>query len=263
MGTVNRFKRVYVEITNVCNLACTFCQETKRAKRFMAVEEFEHVIAELVPYTNYIYLHVKGEPLLHPQLEQLLAICEKNNMNINITTNGTLVKKQLSILTAAKVHQMNISVHSADDNSNVDVEDYLTDLIYCCNEINSKTKTEISLRLWNTKKDPTLFGNRNCKIRDRLYVNVQSPFVWPDVKDDYECRTGFCQGLRTHIGVLCDGTVVPCCLDGNGVIALGNIFTTPMEEILNSSRAKDMIQGFRDRKVSEDLCVHCSFKERF
>lgn len=263
MGSVKRFKRVYVEITNVCNLACTFCQETKREKRFMTVEEFTHVIDEIKPYSKYIYLHVKGEPLLHPQLEKILEICEHNDITVNITTNGTLVKEKLDILTSHKIHQINISVHSADDNSNIDVEDYIEDLFYCCDEINTHTQTEISLRLWNTKESPELFGKSNCRIREHLHVNVQSPFEWPDINNEYRCKEGFCQGLRTHIGILCDGTVVPCCLDGNGVIALGNIFSSHMSDILITKRTNDIIKGFRDRKVSEELCVHCSFKERF
>ena len=111
MGNVRRFKRIYIEITNACNLSCTFCQETKRERGFMSVEEFTKIIDEIKPYTDYIYLHVKGEPLLHPELEQILQICEENHIRINITTNGTMVRKQLDILTSHQVHQINISMH--------------------------------------------------------------------------------------------------------------------------------------------------------
>ena len=262
MGSM-RFKRIYVEITNVCNLSCTFCQETKREKRFMSVEEFTHIIEEIKPFTNYIYLHVKGEPLLHPDLDKILKICEENSIRINITTNGTLVRKKLDVLTSHKVHQINISMHSADDNSNVDLDEYVSDLFYSCNEINALTDTEISLRLWNTQTSPSLFGQSNCRIREHLYVNVRSPFEWPDIANEYTNENGFCQGLRTHLAILCDGTVVPCCLDGNGKINLGNIFTTNLEDILAGERCNTMIQNFRNRKACEPLCIHCSFKDRF
>lgn len=263
MGKVRRFKRIYIEITNACNLSCTFCQETKREKRFMSVAEFAHIIEEIKPYTDYIYLHVKGEPLLHPDLAQILQICEDNHIRINITTNGTLIKKRLDVLTAHQVHQINISMHSADDNSNVNLDEYVKDLIDSCNEINAVTDTELSLRLWNTQVNPTLFGQSNCKIRQHLYVNVRSPFEWPDVNNEYANENGTCQGLKTHLAILCDGTLVPCCLDGNGTVNLGNIFTTHLGDILEGERCVKMINSFRNRKACEPLCVHCSFKERF
>ena len=92
---VTRFKRIYIEITSSCNLTCSFCQETKRDKRFMSIDEFSHVIEQVKPLTEFIYLHVKGEPLLHPQLGDILQICHDEGMRVNITTNGTLLKKQL------------------------------------------------------------------------------------------------------------------------------------------------------------------------
>lgn len=263
MAKNNRFKRIYIEITNACNLSCTFCQETKRPAGFMSTKEFEYIIQEIKPYTDYVYLHVKGEPLLHPDLEKILEICETNQIRINITTNGTLIRKRLEVLTSNDVHQMNISMHSADDNSNIDLDKYIEDLFYSCNVLNEKTNTEISLRLWNTQDKPNLFGQSNCRIKEHLYVNVRSPFEWPDIQNAYTNENGFCQGLRTHLAILCDGTVVPCCLDGNGVIELGNIFKTHLTDILSEKRSTDFINHFRNRKACEDLCIHCSYKERF
>ncbi len=263
MSKIKRFKRIYIEITNVCNLSCTFCQPTKREKRFMSVEEFSHIIHEVKPFTNYVYLHVKGEPLLHPHLEEIIQICTENGIIVDITTNGTLLKKNMDTLVKFPVHRINISVHDADDNSCVDYENYIQELFSFCNNINEKTSTEISLRLWNTPDKPTIFGKNNIDIRSHLSLNIQSPFEWPDIENTYYNDRGFCQGLRTHVAILSDGTVIPCCLDGNGVIPLGNIFTSHFDDILSGKRAQDMIQGFRCRKAIEPLCSHCSFKERF
>lgn len=177
---VTRFKRIYIEITSSCNLTCSFCQETKRDKRFMSIDEFSHVIEQVKPLTEFIYLHVKGEPLLHPQLGDILQICHDEGMRVNITTNGTLLKKQLDTLIVHPVHQINISMHSADDNDCIDMDTYFKNITECCNMINEKTDTEISLRLWTTLEKPTLFGQKNLTIRKKLYINVQSPFEWPD-----------------------------------------------------------------------------------
>jgi radical SAM protein with 4Fe4S-binding SPASM domain len=263
MGSVARFKRIYVEITSACNLCCTFCQETLRKPHFMSVDEFRHVINEIKAYTNYIYLHVKGEPLLHPHLEEILEICQEFGITVNLTTNGTLIYKNLEILKKFPVHQINISMHSADDNDCIDMDTYISELFLSCEQLLSETKTEISLRLWNTKNDPTLFGQKNFKVKERLHINVQSPFEWPSLENHFHSDRGFCQGLRHHMAILSDGTVVPCCLDGNAVMSLGNIFTTQLSSILESERSKAFIEGFRAMRAVEPLCKHCSFKERF
>ena len=263
MGSVTRFKRIYIEITSACNLNCSFCQETLRKSHFMSVSEFAHVIEEIKPYTNYIYLHVKGEPLLHPQLEDILKICGDAGITVNITTNGTLIKDRLAILIAHPVHQINISLHSADDNDCIQMDSYIHQLFESCETLLDRTDTELSLRLWTTRNSPFLFGERNCEIKPRLHVNVQSPFEWPSLDSSYFNDRGFCQGLRQHLAILCDGTVVPCCLDGNGVMSLGNIFSTHLDSILSAERSVAFKQGFHAKRAVEPLCMHCSFKERF
>lgn len=263
MGRVARFKRIYIEITSSCNLHCSFCQETLRPPHFMSIDEFSHIISEIKPYTSYIYLHVKGEPMLHPQLEEFLIICEENGITVNLTTNGTLLSKKIDILLRHPVHQINLSVHSADDNDCIDMDTYFPEVFDACEQILTHTNTEISLRLWTTAQEPTLFGQKNFRIKDHLHINVQSPFEWPDVKHTYCNDRGFCQGLRTHMAILSDGTVIPCCLDGNAVMKLGNIFTTHLDDILSNERSTAFIEGFHAFRAVEPLCQHCSFKERF
>ena len=67
----------------------------------------------------------------------------------------------------------------------------------------------------------------------------------------------FCKALHKQIGVLADGSLVPCCMDHNGDIILGNLFTQSLDEILDSPRAKAMIEGFRHHKATELLCRNC------
>lgn len=263
MGSVARFKRIYIEITSSCNLKCSFCQETLRPAHFMNPHEFAYIIDEIKPYTNYIYLHVKGEPLLSPYLKDILKICHDNNILVNITTNGTLIAKCIDTLITYPVHQINISLHSADDNDCIDMASYIKDVFSSCETLVDKTDTEVNLRLWNTKKNPTLFGDKNCTIKRHLYINVQSPFEWPVLTGTYCNERGFCQGLRSHIAILSDGTVVPCCLDGNAVMKLGNIFSSHLPDILSNERSQAMINGWHAKRAVEPLCKHCSFKERF
>lgn len=258
-----RFKRIYVEITSSCNLHCSFCQETRRPPSFMSVEQFSRCMEQIKPYTDFIYLHVKGEPLLHPQLESILSICQDYEMTVNITTNGTLLKKSLPILLAYPVHQINISIHSAEDNDSINMDTYFHDVFDSVNILNENTTTEISMRLWTSKNNSTIFDVKNARIRDRLHVNVNEPFEWPSLDNKYYNDRGLCQGLKTHVAILCDGTVVPCCLDGNACMKLGNIFTANFSDILEAPRTCAFIKGFNQKRAVEPLCCHCSFKERF
>ena len=275
-----RFKKVYIEITNSCNLNCSFCNNNKRVKKFMTVEQFNHIINEIKPYTDYIYLHVKGEPLLHPGLEEILQICSNNKIQVNITTNGTLLKQKEDILFNSDcIRQINVSLHSENK-----VSTYFEDIFSVCKKLSSKTY--ISYRLWTLKdykldKKSTevvdkIIGeyNLSSEIVDKLkneaqikidfhtFVNKDNLFDWPSLNDN-EVSHNFCHGLTTHIGILVDGTIIPCCLDGEGVINLGNIFNEKLSSILEKERTQKIIIDFKNNKCSEELCAKCSFKNRF
>lgn len=264
MGSVRRFKRIYVEITNVCNLKCSFCQPTLRSPRHMTVAGFEHICRQIQPFTDYIYLHVKGEPLLHPDFAKILEIAQSYGLKVNITTNGTLLKKQLDAILSYPPHQINMSFHSAGDNVTVDFDRYVRELFEAIRTIHSQTDTQMSLRLWASHGKLDMFGLSNIKILDRLHINIASEFDWPDLSGSYYEEKGTCLGLKSHVAILCDGTVVPCCLDGNGIIALGNVLDTDFSRIINSERAARITKEFSShRKACEELCRHCSYKERF
>ena len=95
-----------------------------------------------------------------------------------------------------------------------------------------------------------------------LNVNKDNLFQWPDLNSAKK-NNAFCHGLKTHIGILVDGTVVPCCLDGEGIINLGNIFEESLSNILNNNRTMNVIKGFENNKCVEELCSRCAFKNRF
>lgn len=284
---MKKFKKVYIEITNVCNLSCSFCPKTKREYKYLGVEEFKHTLEEVKPYTDYIYFHLMGEPLLNPNLEKFLDLAYENNLKVNITTNGTLLPKVKEILIKSKaLRQVNISLHSFEANENVNFYEYINNVLEFCNE-SSCIK---SLRLWNLdsydlkgdnklnkdiisilKNNFNYVGDlksdldmkKGLKIANNVYLNSAEKFQWPTMDIDIISEEGFCYGIRDHIGILVDGTVVPCCLDGEGNIPLGNIHTNKLEDILNSERAKTIYNGFSNRKRIEELCKRCGYSQRF
>jgi radical SAM protein with 4Fe4S-binding SPASM domain len=83
------------------------------------------------------------------------------------------------------------------------------------------------------------------------------------MQDPDQGEKGFCHALSQQIGIHADGTVVPCCLDKEAVIKLGNIFETPFEEILKSQRLLEMSKGFKNLQLKEELCRKCTYIKRF
>ncbi|WP_315073948.1 radical SAM protein [uncultured Clostridium sp.] len=287
---MSKFKKIYIEITNVCNLSCNFCPKTSRKLKFMSEDNFEYIIKSIRPYTDYVYFHLMGEPFLNKKLEQFLDISKENEVKVNITTNGTLIKDVKDILlNASALRQVNISLHSFEANEdNMNFNKYIENILDFVKEATEKTDVICSLRLWNLDTKYVASNNMNIdifkllenefkleedlrsslkeknsfKLRKNLYLSMGEKFNWPSLKIEELGERFFCYGLRDHIGILVDGTVVPCCLDGEGSITLGNIFENTLEEILNSKRAKDIYEGFSRRKAVEELCKRCGFINR-
>ncbi len=285
-----RFKKIYVEITNSCNLKCSFCPEGKRKKEFISVDKFENIINQIKSYTNLIALHVKGEPLLHPNLKELLKICEENNILVNITTNATLLEKNLEIIINNKaVRQLNLSLHSITKNENTDTynfETYISNVLKISKEILEKTNIIISYRLWNLENIQdnsenihilnqleSAFSVENLKEKARendfvkldenAFLNQDLEFIWPSLENEIFSETGTCWGLRNQVAILVNGDVVPCCLDGEGIIKLGNVFEESFENIINSEASKEFVKALEENRIIHDLCKRCGFREKF
>ena len=277
---MKRFAKVYIEISNICNLKCSFCPGTTRKPKRMSIDEFKAVLTKIKDYTDYIYFHLLGEPLCHPELEAFLSLAEEMNFKVIITTNGTLLSKCKEILLKSDSHYKTvISLHSfeANDNKN-SFENYLDDCFSYAKS--AENKKIVVLRLWNNGGKDSLNNEilsvlenyfpkpwvqeRNAtRIGEKIYIQYGDKFDWPTLESDSINKNVFCYGLRDQIGILADGTVVPCCLDSNGDIPLGNIFEDDMEKILNSQKAQKIYNGFSNRTACEELCKRCSFVRKF
>jgi len=275
-----RFRKIYLEISNVCNLRCQFCPGTTRKPGVMTEEAFATLLPKLRPWSDYLYFHLMGEPLCHPKLERFLALAGEAGFKVILTTNGTLLEKQQeTLLSATGLHKVNISLHAFEANDlSVPFSEYLRQCISFGQA--AQGKKLVVYRLWNqggadarngeilqaleeTFPQPWVMERRGPRLGDRVYLEYGDKFDWPDLQAEDGGDSVFCYGLRDQIGILWDGTVVPCCLDHNGDIALGNLFLQSMEEILSSPRAAAIYEGFGKRKAAEELCRRCGYARRF
>lgn len=277
---MKRFRKIYLEISNICNLRCSFCPGTRRAKRALTEQEFRQLLPKLQPWTDYLYFHLMGEPLCHPRLYTFLELAANAGFKVILTTNGTaLTQHSQRLLECPGLHKVNISLHAFEAN---DLEVSFSEYLNGCFSFGKQAegKVIVSYRLWNhggadTKNQEILtclhdyFSHewvqegKGIRIGQRIYLEHGDKFDWPDLEAPIHNDYVFCYGLRDHIGILCDGTVVPCCLDHDGDIALGNLFEQDLGEILESPRTKAICQGFTTGKAAEELCRRCGYASRF
>lgn len=277
---MKRFRKVYLEISNLCNLSCSFCPGTRRPGKIMEEEEFSFVLERLLPFTDYLYFHLMGEPLLHPYLETFLRLAGEAGFKVILTTNGTLLQKKQELLLAAPgLHKINISLHAFEANDlDMPFDAYLQGCLAFGQA--AEGKKLVVYRLWNNggadeMNDRILSAlhqafprewkqqRKGTAIGDHIFLEYGDKFDWPDLGAPEGDGKIFCYGLRDQIGVLCDGTVVPCCLDHEGDIPLGNLLEEDLQTILDRPRAKAIFQGFRCGSAPEPLCRRCGYARRF
>lgn len=286
-----KFGKVNIEISNICNLQCSFCPEVIRPKKMMSPELFRRVIEQVAPLTEQVCLHLMGDPLVHPRLEELVAICHAADVRIFFVTNGVLLReKSAELLLRPSFRQVNFSLHSFADNYGERDPSLYLDRIFAFTEraFTERPDLYVNYRLWNltdprgsldnnrrilsrieerfgvrVPPDVDVRANKSFPIRNRLYLHFDTEFTWPALDLPILGTAGRCYGLSSHVGVLVDGTVVPCCLDKEGAIPLGNLAETSLVEILDGERAQNILRGFRERRLVEELCQRCQYIERF
>ena len=268
--------RCYLEITNRCNLNCVFCPKTTRKGHQLTPEEFDTLTDRLAGRIKFLYFHLMGEPLLHPHLPQFITTAKSKGFIPILTTNGTLLHNADALL-QVKPHKVQISLQAHEGNTLSSAETYITQVMQFAIKA-ADAGIIIVLRLWNegsthntlndhiinllSAQSPAPWTRRpdGWKIAERIYLETDTTFEWPDRdRAPYAENEAFCHALRNQIGVLVDGTVVPCCLDSQGAINLGNLHHQTLEEILNSPRARRLYEGFTRHTTCEALCRSCGY----
>lgn len=285
-----KFHRAYIEITNICGLACSFCPPKESPSQTMELEFFSHILNELKPYTDEVALHVMGDPMVLSNLMCYLDAAYRAGMKVMITTSGFyLDASRREALFHPAIRQVNISLNSFNKNSVARTfESYMEPILELCSEkLRRGADWFINLRLWNLDEthsesefntrlferleshfdvDPIaeqVLGERqSIRLASKILLHFDRYFEWPSLNNPMH-GDGYCHGLSKQIAILVDGRVVPCCLDSEGIMTLGNLHETNLGKILHAERSVKILNGFEIGKCSEELCQKCSYKERF
>ncbi|RLA66378.1 MAG: radical SAM protein [Epsilonproteobacteria bacterium] len=286
-----KFYRIYIEITNVCGLSCSFCPTKELPSREMDLMFFESIVMQAKAYTKEIACHVVGDPLTQSNLHEYLDIIHKHGIKAMLTTSGYFLKKHsYDTLFHPCVKQINISLNSFNKNdTSLSFDQYITPVLALCKaKLEREEALFINLRVWNLDElmsertfNETLFAKlssffntkldlkniyeerpRSIRLASKVLVHFDNYFEWPSLNNKVY-GDGTCQGLQSHVAILASGKVVPCCLDCDGIIELGDLHTESLNKILSSKRATGMLEGFKEGKATEELCRKCSYKERF
>jgi radical SAM protein with 4Fe4S-binding SPASM domain len=286
-----RFKKIYLEISNICNLQCHFCPEVTRPKQILSPENFEQLLLKVLPHTERVCLHLMGEPLSHPQFLEILEICTKHKAPIELTTNGTLLHKySFEKLLNSSLVQINFSLHSYLDNfPSKNFKPYLMDVLqFSSQALTDRPDLYINYRFWTQSLQETpdslnqqmreeimqffqiqvnerlhLQLGKSKRLVGRIYFHFDTQFKWPTLTAPFIGTQGTCRALDLHVGVHTDGRVVACCLDKEGDNLLGNLFNQTLEEILLSSQALRLKEDFKNHELSSPLCQRCDYRTRF
>ncbi|MDN5091477.1 radical SAM/SPASM domain-containing protein [Aliarcobacter butzleri] len=283
---------MHIEITNICNLKCTFCPPKILPNKTMTLDKFDELNLQLKEFTTELAYHIVGDPLVLSNLDEYLNISSKHNLKVNITTTANNInKKHYETLLNPTIKQINFSINSYNANSHKkSLDEYLEPIIEFV-KFAQKQKHEyfINFRIWNLDEENSAKGfnlkvfnkineafdtnidiedvykNRpkNIRIDRKIFFNFDEYFNWPNLENKEVSKTGFCYGLDSHFGVLSNGDVVPCCLDKDAIINLGNIEDNSLKNILTSKRVKDIQNGFKKDILVKELCQKCEYRTRF
>ena len=267
--------RCYLEITNVCNLNCLFCPKTDRLKRSLSLSEFQTLTDRLAGRVRFLYFHLMGEPFLHPHLPEFIHIAKEKGFVPVLTTNGTRLANSQQVL-EARPYKVQISLHSFEGNARTMPEQYVAQVMEFAQKA-AQLGIIVVLRLWNEGgfelHNNTIIQLLNnylphpwtehpdgWRLSENIYLEMDKMFEWPaDEHEEILAEEYFCYALRNQVGVLVDGSVVPCCLDHAGSIVLGNLFNQSLEDVLSSPRAQALYEGFSQHKAVEPLCRKCGY----
>ncbi|GAA7511895.1 radical SAM/SPASM domain-containing protein [Helicobacter pylori] len=276
------FKKIYIELSDICGLQCSFCPNPKNIRGVMPLELFEKVCKEAAPLTPIITLHVLGDPCKLKNLNRYLNAAKRFSLKVDLVTSGAYLHNFETLLQDA-IYQISISLDAGLDNHNkLNQHRYIQKILeFCRYKCEKNSEVFLNLRI----QDGTLDKHQNLikpflesfecvsleglksqsrvRLFKKSFLNIQKTFKWPNLNAqnplNQESKIPYCYGLIKQIAILSNGVVVPCCMDTQAHISLGDLNHTPLKNILNSQKAMAIKTHFLKGEALELLCKNCSY----
>ncbi len=272
-----KFNKIYIELSDVCGLECSFCPTVKGKRGIMNLELFYKIVSECRKYTNLIAFHILGDPLKLKNIKDYLLIADTFNIGVEITTSGVYLN-DFDLLLYSPIKQVNISLDAIMEIKSKAFRDERLNKIFefCRYKDSSSSNIFINLRIQNRNNDKSmelkeilkkefnlLSLDSNTRVGRKIIIVFRDVFVWNTNENNTINTNGFCYGLISHFGVLSNGDVVPCCIDASGDIVLGNLNKNSLYDILHGSRAQYIRNGFKNGVIVEKKCINCNYRIKF
>ena len=289
-------KDIYIEPTNICNLQCSFCfhanNAMRRKKGTMTFKTFKRLVDDVKSFKPNLVLHHSGESFVHKELFDFIRYAKKAGLRVSLTTNGTLVDKNDFEILDTGIDGINISLAGVDKEDYANVRpgtefDTLMENITALakNKLKRNLATKLTINVVETKfnrpKIP-LFKKRIESINGIDGVIVRRLMDWGGTLDisklhitpfwrswamyankyfKLATKGTLCEAINDGGAILWNGTVVPCCIDFNGTMTLGNINEQKFLDIWNgekSNQIRKMLRSVENTK-KHPTCGPCRF----
>ncbi|MGN8412500.1 radical SAM/SPASM domain-containing protein [Helicobacter pylori] len=276
------FKKIYIELSDICGLQCSFCPNPKNIRGVMPLELFEKVCKEAAPLTQMITLHVLGDPCKLKNLKHYLSTAKRFSLKVDLVTSGVYLHNFETLLQDA-IYQISISLDAGlDAHNKLNQHRYIQKILeFCRYKCEKNSEVFLNLRI----QDSTLDKHQNlikpflesfecvsleglktqgrARLFKKSFLNIQKTFKWPSLNApnplNQESKIPYCYGLIKQIAILSNGVVVPCCMDTQAHINLGDLNHMPLKDILNSQKAMAIKTHFLKGEALEPLCQNCSY----
>ncbi|PDW17392.1 SPASM domain-containing protein [Helicobacter pylori] len=276
------FKKIYIELSDICGLQCSFCPNPKNIRGVMPLELFEKVCKEVAPLTPIITFHVLGDPCKLKNLNHYLNAAKRFSLKVDLVTSGAYLCDFETLLQDA-IYQISISLDAGLDNHNkLNQHRYIQKILeFCHYKCEKNSEVFLNLRIQDSTLEKhqnlikpflesfecvsleTLKSQGRTRLFKKSFLNIQKTFKWPDLNAqnplNQESKIPYCYGLIKQVAILSNGVVVPCCMDTQAHINLGDLNHMPLKDILNSQKAIAIKTHFLKGEALELLCKNCSY----
>ena len=253
-----------IEPTNTCNLRCSFCFVTEgmtRDEGFMDLDLFKKIIDD-TPTLEHLCMHNWGEPLLHKDIFKMFDYAHQAGVNyIVMNTNGTLLnEKMISQIIESPLNIIRFSIDGSPETfkkiRGVELDKIEANILRL-KEVKEDQRPELSMGVVFTVEEETQQDtDEYIKHWETIvdHVRTQPKLIQSPRKEP--CPEPFGKDYGKLV-VLWDGTVIPCCVDYNASLKLGNAKMELVSDLWKNEEIKTL-RYQHEKGNYPKVCANCN-----